>query len=124
MRRMLLFLIVPAVFLGFVPLYPESIHQKQTSPVKNYNLIVENDRVRVGHVVVKAKTSEGLHAHPYPRILVCIQGATIEVTRLDGTVERTTYKAGDARYQTNTDLHEPVNVGDTDFKGVIVELKQ
>lgn len=102
----------------------EGFPQKPTTRLKNYELIVENETVRVGRVTLEAGQSEGLHVHRYPRVLVCIEGATIEVKRQDGSVDRTTYKPGDARYQTNTDPHEPVNVGKTHFKGVVVELKR
>ena len=123
--RKTLFVFAVATILGILTsMYREGFAQQPSTTLRNYQLIVENERVRIGHVTVEAGVSEGLHVHPYPRVLVCIQGATIEVKRQDGTVVRTTYRPGDARYQTNTDPHEPVNVGDTDFKGVVVELKQ
>lgn len=92
--------------------------------LKNYRLILENEKVRVGKVVVQAGESEGVHVHPYPRVLICLEGATIEVRRKNGSLERTTYRQGEARYQSNTDPHEPVNIGGTRFTGIIVELKQ
>src|SRR5712692_1061383 len=91
--------------------------------LKNYTPLFENDEVRVGRVTLPAGESEGLHSHPYPRVLICLEGAVIEVKRPDGSVERTSYGPGDARYQSDTRPHEPVNVGKTQFVGVIVEFK-
>ncbi len=102
----------------------EGFPQKPSTRLKNYEPILENETVRVGRVTLEAGDSDGLHVHPYPRVLVCIEGATIEVQRQDGSVERTTYRPGDARYQSNTDPHEPVNVGKTRFEGVVIELKK
>lgn len=102
----------------------EGFPQVPTTKLKNYELILENETVRVGRVILEAGDSEGLHVHPYPRVLVCIEGATIEVKRQDGSIERTTYRSGDARYQSNTDPHEPINVGKTRFRGVVIELKK
>ena len=120
---------IPVVGLAFTlwlgKLIVTSFGGPQLAPaLKNYRLILENEKVRVGKVVVQAGESEGVHVHPYPRVLICLEGATIEVRRKDGSVERTTYRRGEARYQSNTDPHVPANIGETRFTGIIVELKQ
>ncbi|MBM3775306.1 MAG: hypothetical protein FJW37_09100 [Acidobacteria bacterium] len=103
---------------------PAAAADEVSTRLKNYQLVFENEKFRFGRVIVKAGESERLHRHPYPRVLVCLRPGVIEVRRKDGTIERTAYQAGDARYQANTDPHEPVNTGPTDFEGVVVELKE
>jgi quercetin dioxygenase-like cupin family protein len=97
--------------------------QQPAAALKNQRPILENELVRVGQVVVEAGQSEGVHVHPYPRVLICLEGAPIQVRRKDGSTEQTIYRAGDARYQSNRDPHEPMNVSKTRFSGVVVELK-
>ena len=97
--------------------------QQASTTLKNYTPLFENDEVRVGRVTLPAGESEGLHVHPYPRVLICLEGATIEVKRPDGSLAKTVYQPGDARYQSDTQPHEPVNVGTSRFVGVVVELK-
>jgi len=97
--------------------------QQASTTLKNYTPLFENDEVRVGRVTLPAGESEGLHVHPYTRVLICLEGATIEVKRPDGSLAKTVYQPGDARYKSNTQPHEPVNVGTSRFVGVVVELK-
>jgi quercetin dioxygenase-like cupin family protein len=102
---------------------PFVLLQQASATLKNYTPLFENDEVRVGRVTLPPGESEGLHVHPYPRVLICLEGATIEVKRRDGSIAKTVYRPGDAIYQTDTQPHEPVNVSTSRFVGVVVELK-
>src|SRR5260370_1986314 len=97
--------------------------QQASTTLKNYTPLFENDEVRVGRVTLPAGESEGLHVHPYPRVLICLEGATIEVKRPDGSLAKTVYQPGDARYQSDTQPHEPVNVATSRFVAALVRLK-
>ena len=98
--------------------------QEVATTLKNYEPILENEEVRVGRVTLEAGESEGLHRHPYPRVLVALERGVIAVKRQDGSLEETKYSPGDVRYQGNTDAHEPINSGKTRFRAVVVELKK
>jgi quercetin dioxygenase-like cupin family protein len=102
----------------------EALAQQAPPALKNPTPLFENELVRVGRVMVAAGTSEGVHRHAYPRVLVCLEPGVIEVRRADGTVEKTSYGVGHARYQASLEPHEPVNVGETQFVGVVIELKK
>src|SRR5689334_3303947 len=108
------------VWIAFAPFL---FLQQASTTLKHYTPLFENDEVRVGRVTLAAGESEGLHVHPYPRVLICLEGATIEVKRPDGSIVRTVYRAGDAKYQADTQPHEPVNTGTSPFEAVVVELK-
>ena len=116
-RRWLVLLVVA----HFACSSPEVSQEVRTTP-KNYEPILENAEVRVGGVSLEALESEGLHRHPYPRVLIPLDPGVIAVKRQDGSVEETTYRPGGARYQTNTDVHEPVNRSNHRFRAVVVEL--
>ena len=100
-----------------------AVSQDVSTTLKHYEPVLENQLVRVGRVALEAGESEGLHRHPLPRVLVCLQEGVIQVRRADGSVEKTHYRRGAARFQSKTDPHEPVNTGSTRFRGVVVEFK-
>lgn len=94
-----------------VPLYP-----------KNYKLLFENDRVRVIDFVLKKGDTEDFHSHR-PHVAYILTGFKIRFTFLDGrTVIRET-KAGDVLFSEAV-THSPLNIGDTDAHGIMVELNE
>ncbi len=93
-----------------VPLYP-----------KNYKVLLENDRVRVIDFVLRKEDTEDFHSHR-PHVAYILTGFKIRFTFPDGrTVIRET-KAGDVLFSEAV-THSPVNIGDTDAHGIMVELK-
>lgn len=94
-----------------VPLYP-----------KNYQVLFENDRVRVIDFVLRKGDTEDFHSHR-PHVAYILTGFKIRFTFPDGrTVVRET-KAGDVLFSEAV-THSPVNIGDTDAHGIMVELKE
>lgn len=94
-----------------VPLYP-----------KNYQVLFENDRVRVIDFVLRKGDTEDFHSHR-PHVAYILTGFKIRFTLPDGrTVIRET-KAGDVLFSEAV-THSPVNIGDTDAHGIMVELKE
>jgi len=94
-----------------VPLYP-----------KNYKVLLENDRVRVIDFVLRKGDTEVFHSHR-PHVAYILTGFKIRFTFPDGrTVVRET-KAGDVLYSEAV-THSPVNIGDTEAHGIMVELKE
>lgn len=94
-----------------VPLYP-----------KNYKVLLENDRVRVIDFVLRKGDTEDFHSHR-PHVAYILTGFKIRFTFPDGrTVIRET-KAGDVLYSEAV-THSPVNIGDTDAHGIMVEFKE
>lgn len=94
-----------------VPLYP-----------KNYKVLFENDRVRVIDFVLRKGDTEDFHSHR-PHVAYILTGFKIRFTFPDGrTVIRET-KAGDVLFSEAV-THSPLNIGDTDARGIMVELKE
>jgi beta-alanine degradation protein BauB len=93
-----------------VPLYPE-----------NYTVLFENDRVRVLDFRLRKGASEKLHSHP-ANVAVFLTEVKIKFTLADGQTRMREARAGDISYSEAT-VHSPVNIGDNDAHGIIVELK-
>lgn len=93
-----------------VPLYP-----------KNYTVILENDRVRVMDFRLRKGDTEKFHMHP-AHVLYVLEPFKIKFTFPDGRTGMRETKAGEVLYSEAV-THSPVNVGDTDAHGILVELK-
>ncbi len=93
-----------------VPLYPE-----------NYKVLFENDRVRVLDFRLRKGATEKFHSHP-ANVAVFLTDVKIKFTLADGQTKMREARAGDISYGEAT-VHSPVNIGDSDAHGIIVELK-
>jgi gluconolactonase len=93
-----------------VPLYPD-----------NYKVLFENDRVRVLDFRLAKGATEVMHDHP-ANVAIFLADFTIRFTLPDGSTKLRVGHPGEVSYS-GPARHSPVNVGDTDAHGVIVELK-
>jgi quercetin dioxygenase-like cupin family protein len=93
-----------------VPLYPA-----------NYKVLFENDRVRVLDFTLRKGDSEKAHFHP-ANVAVFLADFKIRFTLPDGTTRIREGHPGEVAYSEAT-THAPVNIGDTDAHGILVELK-
>ena len=103
-----------AAFPGFaqdpVALYPE-----------NYKVLLENDRVRVLEFTLKKGATEKFHSHP-AAVTYVLTGFKFRFTFPDGTTAIRETKAGDVLFGEAV-VHSPLNIGETDGHGILVELK-
>jgi len=93
-----------------VPLYPE-----------NYKVLLENDRVRVMEFTLRQGATEDFHSHP-AAVTYVLSPFKIRFTFPDGRTIVREAKAGDVLYGEAV-THSPLNIGDTDARGIIVEMK-
>jgi quercetin dioxygenase-like cupin family protein len=93
-----------------VPLYPA-----------NYKVLFENDRVRVLDFVLRKGDHEKPHFHP-ANVAVFLADFKIRFTLPDGTTRMRDGRPGEVAWS-DAIVHEPVNVGETDAHGILVELK-
>jgi quinol monooxygenase YgiN/quercetin dioxygenase-like cupin family protein len=93
-----------------VPLYPD-----------NYQVLLENDRVRVLHFTLRKGDTEKFHSHP-AAVTYVLSPFKIRFTFPDGTTRVREAKAGDVLYG-DAVTHSPENIGDTDAHGLLIELK-
>jgi quercetin dioxygenase-like cupin family protein len=82
----------------------------------------ENDRVRVLELRLKPGEREAMHTHPQ-YVLYALTDYRVKNTSADGTVRVFDRKAGDVFWGEPV-THGGENVGETEVRAVIVELKQ
>ena len=82
----------------------------------------ENDRVRVLELRLKPGEREAMHTHPQ-YVLYALTDYRVKNTSADGTVRVFDRKRGDVFWGEPV-THGGENVGDTEVRAVIVELKQ
>jgi len=87
-----------------------------------YKVVFQNDRVRVMEITFKPGDKIALHSHPDHFVYVLSNG-TLALSYPDGTKKEFEGKAGDVVW-INAESHAAENVGTTEFKGVVVELKE
>lgn len=86
-----------------------------------YTVRLENARVRVLDYHLPAGQSEPMHKHQTGLAYV-ISGATLHTTMADGSVGEGTLNAGDVHWRDNV-THAVRNIGTTEMRALIVELK-
>jgi quinol monooxygenase YgiN/quercetin dioxygenase-like cupin family protein len=93
-----------------VPLYPD-----------NYKILFENDRVRVLEFILRKGATEKFHHHPAV-VTYVLSPFKIRFTFPDGTAKVREAKAGDVLFGEPV-VHSPLNIGETDARGILVEMK-
>jgi quercetin dioxygenase-like cupin family protein len=88
---------------------------------KHYQVISENDQVRILKVHYAPHEKSVMHSHP-AAVAVFLTDSKGQFTYPDGKKEDLAGKAGDARY-TPAVTHLPENTGDKAFEVIVVELK-
>lgn len=110
--------ITSAVLRGAVLHAPDAV---LVSP-QFYTVRLENDRVRVLEYVLPPGESEPLHSH-LSGVAYVINGATLHVRMGDGSVADGTLQVGDVHWRDKNVTHAVQNVGSSDMRALIVELK-
>ena len=90
-------------------------------------LLFENDRVRVWDLRLAPGESTGLHRHTTDYLYVVLGGGTLQGVDADGNnkpVQEMT--DGDVVFRNidGKDIHEAINIGDRDWRNIVVELKE
>lgn len=93
-----------------VPMYPN-----------NYRVLLENDKVRVLHFTLRKGDTEEFHTHP-AAVTYVLTPFKIRFRFPDGTERVREAKAGDVFYGEGV-THSPLNIGETDATGILVEMK-
>jgi quercetin dioxygenase-like cupin family protein len=86
----------------------------------------ENDNVKVWKSVVLPNAPLAMHRHEHGRVIIALQGGTMDIVEQDGSRERHVWETGKAYWlpanAPNT-LHADVNAGDKAIEVMVVELK-
>jgi hypothetical protein len=121
MKNRLAFVIVAlAGFVSGVLLArPDAIYSQESQKL---TVKFENDRVRALELRLKPGEGEGFHPHPQ-YLLYALTNYRVKNTAADGTSKIFERKAGDI-FWGEPITHKGENVGDTEVRALIVELKQ
>jgi quercetin dioxygenase-like cupin family protein len=108
-------------FVGATAALAEPISDPAVAYPENYEVLLENDCVRVMDFKLRKGDTEILHPHP-AHVLYVLQGFRVEFTFPDGSRALREAETGDVLFS-NPVVHSPFNVGDTDAHGILIELK-
>jgi quercetin dioxygenase-like cupin family protein len=89
---------------------------------KSCKVVLENDHVRVIRVVQKPGEKIEMHSHP-AYILYALSSGKARFTSADGKSEERELKAGQAVWS-DAVTHSSENVGTTDERVLVIELKK
>src|SRR5579863_1410491 len=85
---------------------------------------VDNDSVRVLKAVQQPHQPTALHEHVFNRVMIYLDGGTLEVRHQNGRVEKQTFKPGEVAWSTAGGMHVSENVGAVPVTVVEIELKK
>jgi quercetin dioxygenase-like cupin family protein len=92
-----------------------------TSP-NQARILLENEHVRVVEYSVKPGEKDVWHTHP-PRVSYIVSGGKVKVYSKTGEPTISEVKTGATTWAGHGALHEVENVGDTDIKIILTEVK-
>ena len=92
----------------------------EVSP-SNYRVLLENDRVRVLEMSLKAGEKDEMHSHPAETVYF-IQGSQVRVYLPDGGTAEVEFPDGGVMWHEEW-THQVENIGSADLRAVIVESK-
>lgn len=87
----------------------------------NYQVMIENDRVRVMDFRLRKGDTEDFHSHP-AHVLYVLEPFTIMFKLPGGRTATRQVKAGEVLFSEAV-THSPTNIGETDAHGILIELK-
>jgi len=121
MKRFILFGLSTAV--GGLVLWTiwVALGHAESAPISGLQVKFENERVRVLELRLKPGEHEKQHTHPQ-YVLYALTDYRVRNTKADGTTQIFERKAGDVFWGEPV-THSGENIGDTDVRAVIVELK-
>ena len=121
MKNRLAFVVVALIGFasGVLLARPNALYSQES---QNLTVKFENDRIRVLELRLKPGEGEGFHSHPQ-YLLYALSTYRVKNTAADGTSKIFERKAGDI-FWGEPITHKGENVGDTEVRALIVELKQ
>lgn len=90
-------------------------------------LLFENDRVRVWDLRLAPGERAGFHRHSDDYFFVVIGGGKLKSVRGDGSDwYETEMRDGEVRFREieGEDVHDAINVGEREWRNIVVELKR
>ena len=89
---------------------------------ENFKLLLENDHIRVLEYTLKPGTKDLTHTHP-PKSSYIVSGGKLKVNLENGDTLVFDEKAGDASWMDHVGKHWVENIGTTEIKIILTEVK-
>ena len=89
---------------------------------ENFKLLLENDHIRVLEYTLKPGTKDITHTHP-PKSSYVVSGGKLKVNLENGDSLIFDEKAGDASWMDHVGKHWVENIGTTEIKIILTEVK-
>ena len=99
----------------------EGVDPVEVSP-ETYKVILDNDYIRMLEISAKPGDRDEMHSHPV-NAWYAIKGAKLRLYTADGDSKDVEITPGMAKFQDAVAMHSMENIGDTDLKLIMVELK-
>ncbi len=99
----------------------QNVDPVQVSP-GSYKVLLENDFVRMLEITAKPGERDEMHSHP-ESAWYAVTSSKIRLHNTDGSSKDIDVQAGMANFQDAVHMHSMENIGDTDVKIIMVELK-
>ena len=112
-----------AITLAILGLAAAALGETQQAGLPRGKVLLENDRVLVVEGTLAPGEATGMHKHPLPAVVICIEGGTLKETFPDGTTRTYERKTGDMAWRQKDFQHDEINVGQTRERVIAVQLK-
>ena len=109
----------------YIPGTSEELDAVVAAP-SNHEVLIENEKVRVGRVTIEPGELEKMHTHKYHSVFIV--NSLPEINYYDENMRKVKLpgrrKAGVPRYLEPEGVHAVENVGNKLFNGIRIELKE
>ncbi len=86
-------------------------------------VILENDQVKVWNLDLAPGQASDWHHHHHWYVTIVTVAGTLKAEFADGTSQTDSYQVGDVHFRDKDSIHRVINVGDSRYVNIIVELK-
>jgi quercetin dioxygenase-like cupin family protein len=111
------------VFIEVLPTKNAAVASELPILSDGHAIVLENARVRINRLILKAGESSKLHTHRLHGLGITLYDSKIEITAPGGRSRTLDSKAGDFVWQNAGTTHTIKNVGSSVFEAIDIELK-
>lgn len=122
MKKLHLFLTLSCWAFSTQTVVAEEVLDPVSHSPDQFELLVENDHVRVVQYRLNPGESDVWHTHP-AKVSVVVSGGTLLITTADGEAFEVEEETGSASWMTRLGEHFATNIGDSPVHIVLIEVK-
>ena len=116
-------LITFALALACVAVFPALAQDPVKLNPEQYNVIADNDLMRVLRVIRKPGEVAKMHTHPNPAVVIFVKDMNQRITNPGAEPREVHRKAGQISFNKPGNQHEEATIGDAAMESVLVEIK-